>query len=182
MSNIKQVFEKKVKQHKIDSYVDDYTAIQGEIFTAIKNKDYPKALNKAFKIMPLQTRLKYICEIFYRGRYKCYSLGISRFKKQIDEFLITRDKNKIKSFYEEQLKENKEFGDNGNGFNAVKSNILLNILDENHSLVPTIEHLLGIDLNFSGNVEEDTEKYKKVLLEVCAILYPQNQAFRVLFV
>lgn len=185
MSNIKQVFTKKIKQNQsIESFVDEHTVTQGEIFTAIKNKDYPTALGKALKIMPTNTRIKYVCEIFYRGKYRCYGLGISRFKKQIDYYLETKDKDSIKNFYDLLKKEEHRLDTGNTVFNTVRYNIILSILDENHSLVTTVEHLCDLDDYAYGGGREDVyfDKYKKILLEVCTILYPQNQAYKVLFV
>lgn len=185
MSNIKQIFSKRISQNKsIESFVDQHTIAQGEIFTAIKDKNYQAALHKALSIMPLGVRIKYVCEKFYGGKYRAYSLGTKRFKKEIDNFLLNRDKEAIQRFYDllkkEELKSSAD-----NGFYAVRTNILLSIIDETHSLAATVEHLLNIDYMSDIDMDETeatNKQYQKVLLEICSMLYPENQAFRVLFV
>lgn len=185
MSNIKQVFSKRINQNKsIESFVDQHTISQGEIFTAIKEKDYAVALHKALLIMPVGVRIKYVCEILYRGNYRTYSLGMKRFKKEIDNFLASRDKEAIQRFHDLLCKENIGMHMD-NGFYATRINILSNILDETYSLAATVEHLLKID-PYSDiddiEVAETQRRYKTLLLELCGILYPENQAFKVLFV
>lgn len=185
MSDIKQVFSKRINQNKsIESFVDQHTISQGEIFTAIKDKNYQVALHKALAIMPLGVKIKYVCEIFYRGKYRTYSLGIKRFKKEVDSFLLTRNKEAVQKFHDILKKE--ETNSNGiNGFYAVRINILMAMLDETHSLASTVEHLLQIDpMSDIDEIEvaETNSRYKKLLLELCSMLYPENQAFKVLFV
>lgn len=185
MSNIKQVFTKRISKSKsIESFVDQHTIAQGEIFKAIKEKNYNTALNKSLSIMPLGVKIKWVCEILYRGNYRAYSLGIKRFKTEIDSFLINRDKKAIQKFFDILTKEQAmSFRDNG--FYATRVNILSAILDEQYSLAETVEHLLHID-PYSDiddiEVAETQRKYKALLLEICGILYPENQAFKVLFV
>lgn len=185
MSNIKQVFSKRINQNKsIESFVDQHTISQGEIFTAIKDKNYEVALHKALAIMPLGVKIKYVCEIFYRGKYRAYSLGIKRFKREIDNFLVDRNKASIQRFHDLLKKE--EFTSSAdNGFCTTRINILEQILDETYSLASTVEHLLEIrpssDID-EIEVAETNSRYKKLLLELCSMLYPENQAFKVLFV
>lgn len=185
MSDIKQVFSKRINQNKsIESFVDQHTIAQGEIFKAIKDKDYRAALNKSLAIMPLGVKIKWVCEILYRGKYRAYSLGIKRFKKEIDSFLINRDKKAIQTFHDIMIKEQTSSVQD-NGFYAARTNILSAILDEKYPLAETVEHLLHIgpysDID-DIEVAETQRQYKTLLLELCGILYPENQAFKVLFV
>lgn len=185
MSSIKQVFSKRISQNKsIESFVDQHTINQGEIFTAIKDKNYQVALHKALAILPLGVKIKYVCEILYRGKYRAYSLGIKRFRKEIDNFLVVRDKAAIHRFHD--ILEKEEITSNtDNGFYATRINILSQILDDSYSLASTVEHLL--DIHPSSDIDEievaeTNSRYKKLLLELCSMLYPENQAFKVLFV
>lgn len=185
MSNIKQIFSKRISQSKsIESFVDQHTITQGEIFTAIRDKNYRAALDKALFIMPLGVKIKWVCEILYRGKYRAYSLGIKRFKREIDNFLVSRGKDSIQRFYD-VLKKEELTSRADNGFYATRINILEQILDETYSLTSIVEHLLEIDpMSDIDDIEvaETERRYKKLLLEILSILYPENQAFKVLFV
>ena len=181
MSNIKQIFSKRISQSKsIENFSDQYTTIQGEIFKAIKDENYDLALDRALFIMPLGVKIKWVCEILYGGRYKTYSLGITRFKKEIDNFLVNRDKQQIRSFFDLLKKEQLSTSDSE--FYVIRCHILLLILEENHSLVEVVKNLLDINHYLDEiNGIEVSKRYKKLLLEVLGIVYPENQAYKVLF-
>lgn len=182
MSNFAQRIKNKIKENKgIDSYEDRYSEAQSEIYKAIKTKDYRLALEIALEVMPTPARTKFVCEIFYGGKYRAYSLGMKNFKKEIDYYLETKDKTKLLSFYESISKTPSiTIGDT---FTAVRCDIIDAILSQERYflLVNTLQHLLGI--TYQEDMQDDSDKkYRKLLFEICSILYPQNQGFKVLFV
>lgn len=169
MSDIKEVFNKKLKKGNHNSTTEVIAGVDTRIVTLLKNKEYISLTAALLLKLPQNKRVEYVCDIFYKGAYKSYSLGMKQFKEVIDTFLTTGHTNHFDKYKE-------HFYENPSIFGYIVQAIL-NDIKQNTSMMWSLGKITGL-----ADMPINQVDYKKYAMELLEIVYPNNQALRVLFI
>jgi hypothetical protein len=150
LNNAKAIFRKKLGKQPLEEGIN--VALR-----FVKEGKTTEALQYVLGQLPKKDRVKYVCDIFYKSRYRSYTTGIQRFKEAMDCYLLDNNIAKMTTYsieMEEQLKVN-HYSLGHSEFNAIRKSIIIDVLSPQESthgiflallfILEKKEHYLGLD-------------------------------------